>query len=170
MGSDSDYPVMKEAERALEQFNVPFETLIVSAHRTPEDMAVYARSAPQRGLRVIVAGAGGAAHLPGMVAAFGILPVIGVPVPHGPLGGEDALWSIVQMPKGIPVATVAIGGAYNAGILAAQMVTLGGFSKPDLESKTPPDDNESRKAAIQMWTAYKDKLASESRAKKLAPQ
>jgi 5-(carboxyamino)imidazole ribonucleotide mutase len=171
MGSDSDYPVMKEAEVALGEWGVSYETLVVSAHRTPEDMALYAQTAPRRGLRVIIAGAGGSAHLPGMIAAFGILPVIGVPVPHGPLGGEDALWSIVQMPKGIPVATVAIGGAYNAGILAAQMVTLAGtvdWAEAKKASSQPSQD--ARDIAIEAWTLYKQKLAAQSRAKKVGPQ
>ena len=105
---------------------------VVSAHRTPQEMAEFAKSAGKRGIRVIIAGAGGAAHLPGMVAAFSDLPVIGVPVPHGHLQGQDALLSIVQMPKGVPVATVAIGSAFNAGILAAQIVACGGKS-PDLK-------------------------------------
>ncbi len=170
MGSDSDYPVMKEAEAALESWGIPYETLVVSAHRTPEDMALYAQTAPRRGLRVIIAGAGGSAHLPGMIAAFGILPVIGVPVPHGPLGGEDALWSIVQMPKGIPVATVAIGGAYNAGILAAQMVMLAGTSALAGEKATPQPSQDAREIAIEAWTSYKQKLAAQSRAKKVGQQ
>ncbi|PID38552.1 MAG: 5-(carboxyamino)imidazole ribonucleotide mutase [Proteobacteria bacterium] len=125
MGSDSDYPVMKEAGAALERLDVPFEMSIVSAHRTPQEMADFARTARDRGLRAIIAGAGGAAHLPGMVAAQTELPVIGVPVPIGYLQGQDALHSIVQMPKGVPVATVAIGNAFNAGLLAAQIVGAG---------------------------------------------
>ena len=130
MGSDSDMPVMEHAAHALQYFGVPFEVSIVSAHRTPVQMAEFARAASDRGLRVIIAGAGGAAHLPGMVAAHTELPVIGVPVPIGHLGGEDALMSIVQMPKGVPVATVAIGGSWNAGVLAAQILAAGG-SKDD---------------------------------------
>jgi 5-(carboxyamino)imidazole ribonucleotide mutase len=130
MGSDSDYPVMKGAKEALEKLAVPCEMAIVSAHRTPDDMAQFAKSARSRGLQVIIAGAGGAAHLPGMVAAYTELPVIGVPVPIGHLNGQDALLSIVQMPKGVPVATVAIGNAFNAGLLAAQIVAAGGAS-PD---------------------------------------
>lgn len=128
MGSDSDMPVMEHAAHALQHFGVPFEVSIVSAHRTPVQMAEFARGASDRGLRVIIAGAGGAAHLPGMVAAHTELPVIGVPVPIGHLGGEDALMSIVQMPKGVPVATVAIGGAWNAGVLAAQILAAGGIT------------------------------------------
>jgi 5-(carboxyamino)imidazole ribonucleotide mutase len=126
MGSDSDYGVMKEAGAALKQLGVPFEMKVVSAHRTPAEMATFAATARRRGIRVIIAGAGGAAHLPGMVAAQTELPVIGVPVPVGVMQGEDALWSIVQMPKGVPVATVAIGGAFNAGVLAAQILGAGG--------------------------------------------
>ncbi len=122
MGSDSDLPVMREAAQMLEEFGVPFEITIVSAHRTPQRMFDYAGSAAERGLEVIIAGAGGAAHLPGMVAAITPLPVIGVPVNITAFQGLDALLSIVQMPGGVPVATVAINNAKNAGILAAQML------------------------------------------------
>jgi len=122
MGSDSDFPVMKAAGEALKKLGLDFEISVVSAHRTPEAMADFASQARGRGIRVIIAGAGGAAHLPGMVAAYTELPVIGVPVPIGALQGEDALLSIVQMPKGVPVATVAIGNAWNAGVLAAQII------------------------------------------------
>jgi 5-(carboxyamino)imidazole ribonucleotide mutase len=122
MGSDSDLPVMQEAADVLREFAVPYEMTIVSAHRTPTRLYDYARSAAQRGLQVIVAGAGGAAHLPGMAAALTPLPVIGVPVKTAALGGQDSLLSIVQMPAGVPVATVAINGARNAGILAAQIL------------------------------------------------
>jgi 5-(carboxyamino)imidazole ribonucleotide mutase len=122
MGSDSDYPTMKAAKEALDELEVPCEMRIISAHRTPDDMATFAKKARARGIRAIIAGAGGAAHLPGMVAAQTELPVIGVPVPIGFLQGQDALLSIVQMPKGVPVATVAIGNAFNAGLLAAQIV------------------------------------------------
>ena len=122
MGSDSDLSVMQGAADMLEQLRVPFEMTIVSAHRTPRRLYEYAESAEARGLRVIVAGAGGAAHLPGMVAAVSPLPVIGVPVKSSALSGEDSLLSIVQMPPGVPVATVAINGAHNAGILAAQIL------------------------------------------------
>ena len=124
MGSDSDFAVMKGAAEALRDLSVSFHMEVISAHRMPHEMATFASEARERGFRVIIAGAGGAAHLPGMVAAHTTLPVIGVPVPHGPLAGQDALHSIVQMPKGVPVATVAIGGAYNAGLLAAQMLSL----------------------------------------------
>ncbi len=122
MGSDSDLPVMQEAARQLEAFQIPFEMTIVSAHRTPARLYEYSRTAEQRGLKVVIAGAGGAAHLPGMVAAITPLPVVGVPVKSSALSGEDSLLSIVQMPPGVPVASVAINGAKNAAILAAQML------------------------------------------------
>lgn len=122
MGSDSDLPTMKEAIAICEEFNVPSEVAIVSAHRTPQRMFEYAQTAHQRGLKVIIAGAGGAAHLPGMVASLTPLPVIGVPVQTRTLQGIDSLYSIVQMPGGIPVATVAIGNAKNAGLLAIQIL------------------------------------------------
>jgi len=122
MGSESDWPVMEAAAEVLEKFGVPFEARVLSAHRTPDAMADYARSARGRGLRVIVAGAGGAAHLPGMLAAHTSLPVVGVPVPTKHLGGLDSLLSIVQMPGGVPVATVAIGAGKNAGLLAVQIL------------------------------------------------
>jgi len=122
MGSDSDLPVMREASDVLDQLGLPCEVVISSAHRAPEKTAGYAREAAGRGIRVIIAGAGGAAHLPGVIAAYTPLPVIGVPVKSGALNGLDALYAIVQMPAGIPVATVAINGAKNAGILAAQII------------------------------------------------
>jgi 5-(carboxyamino)imidazole ribonucleotide mutase len=122
MGSESDWPVMEAAAEVLRAFDVPFEARVLSAHRTPDAMADYARTAAGRGLKVIVAGAGGAAHLPGMIAASTTLPVVGVPVPTKHLGGLDALLSIVQMPGGVPVATVAVGGARNAGLLAVQIL------------------------------------------------
>jgi phosphoribosylaminoimidazole carboxylase PurE protein len=124
MGSDSDLPVMRGAAEALDALEVPYELTIVSAHRTPDRMVDYARRAADRGLGVIVAGAGGAAHLPGMVASLTVLPVVGVPVNVTPLGGQDALYSIVQMPAGIPVATVAIDNATNAGLLAARILAV----------------------------------------------
>ena len=120
MGSDSDLPVMAKAAEMLDQLGVPYELTIVSAHRTPDRLTEYAKSAAGRGIRVIIAGAGGAAHLPGMVASQTVLPVIGVPVQTKALGGVDSLYSIVQMPPGIPVATVAINVALNAGLLAAK--------------------------------------------------
>ncbi|HOC13360.1 MAG TPA: 5-(carboxyamino)imidazole ribonucleotide mutase [Propionicimonas sp.] len=122
MGSDSDWPVMSAAAEACTEFNVPYEADVVSAHRMPEDMVRYGREAHARGLKVIIAGAGGAAHLPGMLAALTPLPVIGVPVPLKYLDGMDSLLSIVQMPAGVPVATVAIGNARNAGLLAVRIL------------------------------------------------
>jgi 5-(carboxyamino)imidazole ribonucleotide mutase len=122
MGSDSDWSVMAEAAEALAEFDIPAEVRVVSAHRTPQVMFDYARTAADRGLEVIIAGAGGAAHLPGMVASATPLPVIGVPVPLARLDGLDSLLSIVQMPAGVPVATVSIGGARNAGLLAVRIL------------------------------------------------
>ncbi|QCB93123.1 5-(carboxyamino)imidazole ribonucleotide mutase [Cellulomonas shaoxiangyii] len=125
MGSDSDWPVMQAAADALGEFGVPVEVDVVSAHRQPDKMVAYGRSAAERGLRVVVAGAGGAAHLPGMLAAVTPLPVIGVPVPLAHLDGMDSLLSIVQMPAGVPVATVSVGGARNAGLLAVRVLASG---------------------------------------------
>lgn len=122
MGSDSDWPTMEDAAQALLEFDVPFEVGVVSAHRTPRKMLDYAETAADRGIQVVIAGAGGAAHLPGMVAASTPLPVIGVPVPLSRLDGMDSLLSIVQMPGGVPVATVSIGGARNAGLLAVRIL------------------------------------------------
>ena len=122
MGSDSDWPVMEAASTALQEFSVEHEVRVVSAHRTPREMLDYASSAVSRGLRVVIAGAGGAAHLPGMVAAMTPLPVIGVPVPLQHLDGMDSLLSIVQMPAGVPVATVSVAGARNAGLLAVRIL------------------------------------------------
>jgi len=122
MGSDSDLVVMQQAAAVLEEFDVPYELTIVSAHRTPQRLFDYARDASRRGVKVIIAGAGGAAHLPGMIASLSELPVIGVPVQTSALGGMDSLYSIVQMPPGVPVATVAINGARNAGLLAVQIL------------------------------------------------
>ncbi|MDO5752813.1 5-(carboxyamino)imidazole ribonucleotide mutase [Arthrobacter sp.] len=125
MGSDSDWPVMEAAAAALSEFNIPFETDVVSAHRMPTEMIAYGQDAAARGIRVIIAGAGGAAHLPGMLASVTTLPVVGVPVPLKTLDGMDSLLSIVQMPAGVPVATVSIGGARNAGLLAVRMLASG---------------------------------------------
>jgi 5-(carboxyamino)imidazole ribonucleotide mutase len=125
MGSDSDLPVMEGAATALEELGVSYELRVVSAHRTPHDMLEYASSASGRGLSVVIAGAGGAAHLPGMIASATPLPVIGVPVPLKYLDGLDSLLSIVQMPAGVPVATVAVGAARNAGLLAARILAVG---------------------------------------------
>jgi 5-(carboxyamino)imidazole ribonucleotide mutase len=132
MGSDSDWPVMKAAAEALTEFDIAYEVGVVSAHRTPQKMIAYGSTAADRGLRVIIAGAGGAAHLPGMVASVTPLPVIGVPVPLKHLDGLDSLLSIVQMPAGIPVATVSVGGARNAGLLAARIL---GASDPLLRNR-----------------------------------
>lgn len=125
MGSDSDLPTMQKAAAILEKFDIDYEIRIISAHREPDEFFRYAKTAEERGLKVIIAGAGMAAHLPGMCAAIFPLPVIGVPLPGGALGGQDALYSILQMPTGIPVATVALGGAANAGILAAKILATG---------------------------------------------
>ena len=132
MGSDSDWAVMSAAAEALAEFEVPYEVGVVSAHRTPQKMLAYAEQAADRGLRVIIAGAGGAAHLPGMVASATTLPVIGVPVPLKYLDGLDSLLSIVQMPAGVPVATVSIGGARNAGLLAVRIL---GATDPALRDR-----------------------------------
>jgi 5-(carboxyamino)imidazole ribonucleotide mutase len=146
MGSRTDLPTMQQAAEALDEFEVPYEMRVVSAHRTPDDMAEYGRTAHERGIRVIIAGAGGAAHLPGMVASHSPLPVIGVPVQSTALSGIDSLLSIVQMPKGVPVATVAIGGARNAGLLAVQILSV---LDPSLQTK---------------MLDYKARIADESRA------
>ena len=132
MGSDSDLPVMKKAADILEQFGISYEMRIISAHREPDEFFSYAKSAESRGIQVIIAGAGMAAHLPGMCAAIFPMPVIGIPMHTTSLGGKDSLYSIVQMPSGIPVATVAIGGGANAGILAAKILAV---SDPELLSK-----------------------------------
>src|SRR5688572_4030002 len=132
MGSDSDWPTMGAAAEALREFEVPYEVRVVSAHRTPQAMLDYAAAAAGRGLKVIIAGAGGAAHLPGMVASATVLPVIGVPVPLKYLDGMDSLLSIVQMPAGVPVATVSIGGARNAGLLAVRILAA---SDPQLQQR-----------------------------------
>ena len=139
MGSKSDLDTMRPAADALQEFGVPFEMSVVSAHRTPDAMVEYAKTARDRGLKVIIAGAGGAAHLPGMVASLTTLPVIGVPVATKHLGGQDSLYSIVQMPAGIPVATVAIGNSRNAGLLAVRILSISDHALSakltDLEAK-----------------------------------
>ncbi|WP_054953194.1 5-(carboxyamino)imidazole ribonucleotide mutase [Flaviflexus massiliensis] len=132
MGSDSDWPTMEAATVALDEFGIPWEADVVSAHRMPQEMIDYGKTAAQRGLDVIIAGAGGAAHLPGMLASVTTLPVIGVPVPLKYLDGMDSLLSIVQMPAGVPVATVSIGGARNAGLLAARILSI---PNPELREK-----------------------------------
>src|SRR6187200_1656584 len=144
MGSDSDWPVMEAAAKALEEFGIPFEADVVSAHRMPDEMLAYGKQAAGRGLSVIIAGAGGAAHLPGMLAAVTPLPVIGVPVPLKHLDGMDSLLSIVQMPAGVPVATVAVGGARNAGLLAVRIL---GASDEGLQQKMTDFQTELRESA-----------------------
>ena len=147
MGSDSDWPVMTAAAEVCTEFDIPHDVQVISAHRTPNDLEKYATTAHRRGLRVIIAGAGGAAHLPGVTAAFTPLPVIGVPMESKALKGMDSLLSIVQMPSGIPVATVAIGGARNAGLLAVQILAVAD-------------------AALQKrFLSFKARLAADSRAK-----
>jgi 5-(carboxyamino)imidazole ribonucleotide mutase len=147
MGSDSDLPTMKEAIEVMREFDVSHEVKVVSAHRTPMDMANYGLTAYERGLKVIIAGAGGAAHLPGMLASFTPLPVIGVPIKSAALNGLDSLLSIVQMPNGVPVATVAIGKAMNAGLLAVKILAL------------------SDAGLMQKMIQYQEKLAEDSRKK-----
>ena len=147
MGSDSDWPTLQAAAAVCEEFGVPHEVRVVSAHRTPADMAAYARSAHRRGLRVVIAGAGGAAHLPGMVASHTPLPVIGVPVETKALKGLDSLLSIAQMPAGVPVATVAIGNGRNAGLLAVEILAT------------------SDARLLQLLLKFKARMARESRAK-----
>ncbi len=146
MGSDSDLPIMKDAAEMLQKFDIPFELTVVSAHRTPQRMVDYAASAKQRGLRVIIAGAGGAAHLPGMVASITTLPVIGVPIKSSnSIDGWDSVLSILQMPNGIPVATVALNAAKNAGILAAQIL---GSSDENISEKMRQYKEELNNAVI----------------------
>jgi 5-(carboxyamino)imidazole ribonucleotide mutase len=147
MGSDSDLPIMKESATILKQFDIPYEVKIISAHRTPEVLAEYAGTAIARGLKVIIAGAGAAAHLPGVTAAFTTLPVIGVPILGKSFNGMDSLLSIVQMPSGVPVAAVAVNGAKNAGILAAQIIATGNMELTD------------------KLKSFKKQLAEESKAK-----
>ncbi|MEV0946019.1 5-(carboxyamino)imidazole ribonucleotide mutase [Rhodococcus sp. NPDC049939] len=155
MGSDSDWPTMEAAAEALAEFGVRFEVGVVSAHRTPQRMLDYAKEAAGRGIRVIIAGAGGAAHLPGMVASATPLPVIGVPVPLKYLDGMDSLLSIVQMPAGIPVATVSIGGARNAGLLAARIL---GSSDPALQQRLVEFQDGLEKMVHDKDQALRDKL------------
>lgn len=148
MGSAGDWPVLKHAADQLQRFSIPFEKKVVSAHRTPEWMFDYARGAEERGLQCIIAGAGGAAHLPGMVAALTTLPVLGVPVPGRHLSGHDSLLSIVQMPQGVPVATFAVGeaGAANAALFAAALLAL---HSPELRQTLKQFREEQRQAALQ---------------------
>ncbi|KMO84396.1 5-(carboxyamino)imidazole ribonucleotide mutase [Mycolicibacterium chubuense] len=155
MGSDSDWPVMSDAAEALAEFDIPFEVGVVSAHRTPGRMLSYAQEAAGRGIEVIIAGAGGAAHLPGMVASATPLPVIGVPVPLARLDGLDSLLSIVQMPAGVPVATVSIGGARNAGLLAVRI--LGAFD-PKLRSRMADFQAGLEKMVLEKDSALRQRL------------
>jgi 5-(carboxyamino)imidazole ribonucleotide mutase len=146
MGSDSDWPTMKEATNILDQFGISYEKKVVSAHRTPDVMAEYGKTARDRGIKVIIAGAGGAAHLPGMLASYTTLPVIGVPVKTTALGGVDSLYSIVQMPNGVPVATVAIGKAKNAGLLALRILSA---SNTEIARKLAEFSEEMAKESIE---------------------
>jgi 5-(carboxyamino)imidazole ribonucleotide mutase len=155
MGSDSDWSVMEDAVTALAEFEVPFEVGVVSAHRTPGRMLDYARGAAARGIEVVIAGAGGAAHLPGMVAAATPLPVIGVPVPLARLDGLDSLLSIVQMPAGVPVATVSIGGARNAGLLAVRIL---GSADPALRQRMEAFQASLEDMVLQKDAALRDRL------------
>ncbi|KXF52614.1 5-(carboxyamino)imidazole ribonucleotide mutase [Rhodococcus opacus] len=155
MGSDSDWPTMEAAAEALAEFGVRFEVGVVSAHRTPQRMLDYAKDAAGRGIQVIIAGAGGAAHLPGMVASATPLPVIGVPVPLKYLDGMDSLLSIVQMPAGVPVATVSVGGARNAGLLAVRIL---GASDPALQQQMVAFQDGLEKMVLDKDKALRDKL------------
>jgi 5-(carboxyamino)imidazole ribonucleotide mutase len=157
MGSDSDWPVMSGAGEVLDDFGVRYEVGVISAHRTPARMLDYAQSAAERGLRVIIAGAGGAAHLPGMVASATVLPVIGVPVPLSTLDGMDSLLSIVQMPAGIPVATVSIGGARNAGLLAVRILA----AAPDERGRALQGELSAYADDLQAMVLAKDKALRE---------
>jgi 5-(carboxyamino)imidazole ribonucleotide mutase len=155
MGSDSDWSVMEDAAHALAEFDIAFEVGVVSAHRTPDRMLEYARTAAGRGIEVIIAGAGGAAHLPGMVAAATPLPVIGVPVPLEKLDGLDSLLSVVQMPAGVPVATVSIGGARNAGLLAVRILAS---SDADLRARVESFQKQLEKTVLAKDAALRDRL------------
>ena len=158
MGSDSDWPTMQPAAEALAEFGVPFEVGVVSAHRTPERMLDYAKSAAGRGLKVIIAGAGGAAHLPGMVASATPLPVIGVPRALENLEGMDSLLSIVQMPGGVPVATVGVGGAKNAGLLAVRILSAG---HPELVTAMQQYQADMRDAVLEKDRKLRENLMGE---------
>jgi 5-(carboxyamino)imidazole ribonucleotide mutase len=156
MGSDSDWPVMEAAVTALTEFGIPWEADVVSAHRMPREMISYGSEAAGRGLRVIIAGAGGAAHLPGMLAAVTPLPVIGVPVPLAHLDGMDSLLSVVQMPAGVPVATVAVGGARNAGLLAVRILAA---ADDELRARMAAFQEQLRATAQAKGAALRAKLA-----------
>ncbi|WP_189037788.1 5-(carboxyamino)imidazole ribonucleotide mutase [Streptomyces daqingensis] len=157
MGSDSDWPVMEEAAKALDEFEVPYEADVVSAHRMPREMVAYGEEAAGRGLRAIIAGAGGAAHLPGMLASVTPLPVIGVPVPLKYLDGMDSLLSIVQMPAGVPVATVSVGGARNAGLLAVRMLAA---ADPELQERMRRFQEELNEEASEKGRRLRSKVAA----------
>ncbi|OEU87112.1 N5-carboxyaminoimidazole ribonucleotide mutase [Streptomyces abyssalis] len=157
MGSDSDWPVMEEAAKALDEFEVPYEADVVSAHRMPREMVTYGEEAAARGLRAIIAGAGGAAHLPGMLASVSPLPVIGVPVPLKYLDGMDSLLSIVQMPAGVPVATVSVGGARNAGLLAVRMLAA---ADPELQERMRRFQDELNEEAAEKGRRLRSKVAA----------
>jgi 5-(carboxyamino)imidazole ribonucleotide mutase len=159
MGSDSDWPVMEGAVTALTEFGVPWEADVVSAHRMPKEMIVYGSAAADRGIKVIIAGAGGAAHLPGMLASVTPLPVIGVPVPLAHLDGLDSLLSIVQMPAGVPVATVAVGAARNAGLLAVRILAA---SDPELRARMSAFQEALRDVAEEKGAALRARLAAPS--------
>lgn len=156
MGSDSDLEVMRPAAEALDEFGVPWEVRVLSAHRTPDETLAYARGAAERGIKTIIAGAGGAAHLPGVLAAVTTLPVIGVPVPLKNMQGLDSLLSIVQMPSGVPVATVSIGGARNAGLLAVRIL---GASDPELRAAMERFQHGLRDAATEKDRKVRKKLS-----------
>jgi 5-(carboxyamino)imidazole ribonucleotide mutase len=155
MGSDSDWPVMEEAAKALDEFDVAYEADVVSAHRMPREMVAYGEEAAERGLRVVIAGAGGAAHLPGMLASVTPLPVIGVPVPLKYLDGMDSLLSIVQMPAGVPVATVSVGGARNAGLLAVRMLAA---QDPELQERMRKFQQELNEEATEKGRRLRSKV------------
>jgi len=155
MGSDSDWPVMEEAAKALDEFGVGYEADVVSAHRMPQDMIAWGTAASERGLQVVIAGAGGAAHLPGMLASVTPLPVIGVPVPLRYLDGMDSLLSIVQMPAGVPVATVSIGGARNAGLLAVRILAA---ADADLRTKMVEFQESLRRSAYDKGAALRSRV------------
>jgi 5-(carboxyamino)imidazole ribonucleotide mutase len=159
MGSDSDLPVMKEAGNALDELGVAYSLDVMSAHRTPEQAREFAQTAADRGVKVIIAGAGGAAHLPGVIAAYTSLPVIGVPITTPALNGLDSLLSIVQMPAGVPVATVAIGGARNAGILAAEMLAL---YDGDLRARLAQQKLRMAQAVVEKAQALRERAEAES--------
>jgi 5-(carboxyamino)imidazole ribonucleotide mutase len=164
MGSDSDLPVMQEAAKVLEDLGIKYEMVIASAHRVPDETASFARKAAERGLKVIIAGAGLAAHLPGVIAAHTVLPVIGVPLQSGPLSGVDALYAIVQMPPGVPVATVGINNAKNAGILAAQILATEDATIKErlLAFKAAQAEKVKNRNAKLQELGYKDYLAARS--------